>query len=358
MTGDNFELYLEHFIKFTRCSTENRVLIVLDNHESHITPKGLQICNDNGIALVTLPSHTSHRLQPLDRTVFKTFKAYYNVASDDFMHANPGIPINIYQIPGLVAKSFGKAFTPENIQKGFACTGIWPHELTNILRKSMGPNTHLGTYSMWFWPFLILASTSSSNISVASKQLRHFPKAGPRKGRGGRRPLNSRIITSTLVKTALEIEHALRLKKKRKTSSQMKPVTNFKRKCFMISDDKPTELDKSSVCTSDYSEIDSNSDKLLDTYEEEHSIKAYKFRSRRIFTGKAFFKENRKSKCLVFPDKDDTADVVIYDMLKFPNQLNLVELKEWHQNWNLNSSFQRMIFVKTLPMSHALLISS
>ncbi|KAJ8870662.1 hypothetical protein PR048_029685 [Dryococelus australis] len=53
----------------------------------------------------------------------------------------------------------------------------------------------------------------------------------------------------------------------------MKPTTNVKRKCFMISDDRPTELDKSSEYPSDYSEIDSDGDKLSGTSEEEPSIK-------------------------------------------------------------------------------------
>ncbi|KAJ8881522.1 hypothetical protein PR048_018004, partial [Dryococelus australis] len=71
--------------------------------------------------------------------------------------------------------------------------------------------------------------TLGSNIAVIPEQLRTFLQASPRKGRGGQRPLKSRILTSTPLKTALEIEHTLRLEKKRKISTQMKPVTNAKR---------------------------------------------------------------------------------------------------------------------------------
>lgn len=63
MTGDNFDIYWTHFIKFVKCTKESPVLAILDNHDSHITPQGIQKCKDT---LLTLPPHTSHKLQPLD----------------------------------------------------------------------------------------------------------------------------------------------------------------------------------------------------------------------------------------------------------------------------------------------------
>uniref|UniRef100_A0A1B6KXW8 DDE-1 domain-containing protein n=1 Tax=Graphocephala atropunctata TaxID=36148 RepID=A0A1B6KXW8_9HEMI len=126
MTGDNFEIYWDHFMKFVKCTKESPVLAILDNHDSHITPKGIQKCKDNGIILLTLPPHTSHKLQPLDRSVFRPFKNSVDQASDDFMVNNPGKPIAIYDIPEIVAKAFLKAFTPQNITNGFLKTGISP----------------------------------------------------------------------------------------------------------------------------------------------------------------------------------------------------------------------------------------
>lgn len=126
MTAENFEDYWLHFIKFSKCSKRNPVLVILDNHESHISPRGLQMCKDNGITLVTLPPHTSHKLQPLDRTVFGPFKTFYNTALTEYMVTHPAETIDIYKIPQLTATAFLRAFNPVNIQKGFKCTGIWP----------------------------------------------------------------------------------------------------------------------------------------------------------------------------------------------------------------------------------------
>jgi hypothetical protein len=40
------------------------------------------------------------------------------------MLSNPGKPANIFNISGIIGKSFVKAFTKHNIEKGFNMTGI------------------------------------------------------------------------------------------------------------------------------------------------------------------------------------------------------------------------------------------
>lgn len=57
----------------------------MDNHESHISLKSLQLCKDSGIVLVTLPAHCSHRLQTLIISVYAPFKSAYNTAAQDWM---------------------------------------------------------------------------------------------------------------------------------------------------------------------------------------------------------------------------------------------------------------------------------
>lgn len=47
MTQETFEQYLDHFIKETRCSLENKVLLILDNHEDRCGIRGLQKAKDN-----------------------------------------------------------------------------------------------------------------------------------------------------------------------------------------------------------------------------------------------------------------------------------------------------------------------
>ena len=59
-----FIKYLNHFIAHVKCSTTDKVLVIMDNHDSHVTLEAIDLAKKNGIVLLTLPPHTSHRLQP------------------------------------------------------------------------------------------------------------------------------------------------------------------------------------------------------------------------------------------------------------------------------------------------------
>ncbi|XP_072384505.1 uncharacterized protein [Diabrotica undecimpunctata] len=64
MTSDNFLKVLKHVVKNTLCSDTNKILLIMDNHESHLSVEGLDYCKENGITVLTLPPHTSNKLQP------------------------------------------------------------------------------------------------------------------------------------------------------------------------------------------------------------------------------------------------------------------------------------------------------
>ena len=119
--------YLQHFAKHLHASTDQKKLLILDNHESHILVNALEFAKKNCIVLLTIPPHFSHRLQPLDVSVNFSFKAQYNRAIDNWMLSNLGKAISIYSIAGLVGSAFPLAFTPSNIQSGFARSSIWPY---------------------------------------------------------------------------------------------------------------------------------------------------------------------------------------------------------------------------------------
>ena len=44
MTQDDFVIFLEHFMKHSRCSKEKPILLLLDNHESHLSVNGIVKC--------------------------------------------------------------------------------------------------------------------------------------------------------------------------------------------------------------------------------------------------------------------------------------------------------------------------
>jgi len=54
-----FIKWLNHFIKHTRVSKERPVLLLMDNHESHIS---IELAKENDEVLLTFPPHCLHKL--------------------------------------------------------------------------------------------------------------------------------------------------------------------------------------------------------------------------------------------------------------------------------------------------------
>lgn len=126
MQEETFLVFLNHFKKHSKASLLHKVLLVLDNHSSHIHIKALDFCKENGIVLLSFPPHCSHRLQPLDRSVYGPLKKVINTTCDSWMRSHPGKTMSIYDIPGIVRTAMPLALTQTNIQAGFRKTGIYP----------------------------------------------------------------------------------------------------------------------------------------------------------------------------------------------------------------------------------------
>jgi hypothetical protein len=121
-----FMEFVDHFIEYAKPSKEEPVLLFLDNHECHVNVPVIKKARDTAIIMIMFPPHTSHKLQPLDWTVFGSFKLHYNRAVNDWMSSNPGKTISICEVAQMVGRAFPLAFTNSNILSGFATTGISP----------------------------------------------------------------------------------------------------------------------------------------------------------------------------------------------------------------------------------------
>lgn len=125
---DLFYEFMQHFIEFCGASLNNQMILLMDNHESHISVKTIQLAKENGLHLVTFYPHTSHKMQSLDRGTFGPFKTFYNTAMNNWMSisTNVGKPATIYDVAESVGRSFPLAFTPNNIFTGFKKSGLYP----------------------------------------------------------------------------------------------------------------------------------------------------------------------------------------------------------------------------------------
>ena len=69
-----FNEWFAYFVDHVGRSPEQCVLLVPDNHASHISMDLVSQARKHGVDIVTLPSHCSHIAQPLDLTVFGPLK--------------------------------------------------------------------------------------------------------------------------------------------------------------------------------------------------------------------------------------------------------------------------------------------
>jgi hypothetical protein len=58
-------------------SQTNHHLLILDGHGSHVTLEATKQALDFGLDMITLPSQTSHDVQPLNISSFKPFKTTF-----------------------------------------------------------------------------------------------------------------------------------------------------------------------------------------------------------------------------------------------------------------------------------------
>lgn len=118
-TSENFLTFMQHFAKHVRPSPEKKVLLLLDNHHSHMSLDIINFARDSGIIMLSFPPHTSHKLQPLDRAVYGPFKKYVSSLQDMWMRANPARPMSIYHLPAIAGEAWKRAANQTNASSGF-----------------------------------------------------------------------------------------------------------------------------------------------------------------------------------------------------------------------------------------------
>ena len=78
-----FVTYMNHFIWLVKPKNESPMLLLLYNHQSHLSIQLIIFCKD-------FPLHCSHKLQPLYRSIFGPFKKCLVNAQDPSMKSSPG----------------------------------------------------------------------------------------------------------------------------------------------------------------------------------------------------------------------------------------------------------------------------
>ncbi len=122
-----FIVWLEYFIATVKPSIERKVLLVLDGHSTHTKClTAINMAAENGVILLQLPAHCTHRLQPLDVSFFKPLKVAYNAEITSWLRKNPKQIVTSRQFSALFSSAYKKSTSYDNAANGFSGTGIWP----------------------------------------------------------------------------------------------------------------------------------------------------------------------------------------------------------------------------------------
>ncbi|KAF2887168.1 hypothetical protein ILUMI_19005 [Ignelater luminosus] len=114
----------------------------MDNHESHISIEGINLCKDNRVTVLTVPLHCTHRLQPLDVGFLKPFHTFYNDVLSSWEKANLDTPVTIYQIAWFVGIAYPRSMTPVNTAAAFKNIGILPYDRHVLNEDFFGKPKH------------------------------------------------------------------------------------------------------------------------------------------------------------------------------------------------------------------------
>ena len=129
MTSYLFSEWISHFIKSIEriggISPKRRHLLILDGHNSHVTLEVARRAKVVGLDLLTLPSHTSHALQPLDCSIFKPFKTHFQTYRDYWSRENVTEVACKETLAHWVSFALRKALTESNVISGIRATGIF-----------------------------------------------------------------------------------------------------------------------------------------------------------------------------------------------------------------------------------------
>lgn len=281
MTSEVFLKYMEHFIKYSGARAGSPTLLLLDNHASHLSIDVINMAIAHDITMLSFPPHCTHRMQPLDITVFGPLKTMYAKQHDDWKRANMNVIFDLHHVPLILEKCLDVAVTPKNIKAGFKASGIFPFDanvftevdfvastLSDENKSTDDDNEEEDNQRR----IIITAAdisvahegvTTSESSAVAStsgiaSQADALVRVGPlkmgepkKKSNRGRKPMKTAILTSPEVLDNLREEAKLKEKAAKKQGPPPKKRRTSRTKNQKLSSDEEKDLDFCIICYED-----------------------------------------------------------------------------------------------------------
>ncbi|KAJ8941509.1 hypothetical protein NQ314_010378 [Rhamnusium bicolor] len=137
MTTELFIDFVQHLAKF---KLPGSILLIFDGAACHLDYEIVEAADQHAIKLLCLPSNTTHELQPLDKSVYRSFESHWDQEVLRYWDQHPDRVITKPRFNIIFSKVWSKRMTQENIISGFKATGIFPFNPSTIPEAAFAPS--------------------------------------------------------------------------------------------------------------------------------------------------------------------------------------------------------------------------
>ena len=125
----NKDLFLEFCKAFVKklVNDGKKHVVLMDGHGSHVyNLEVFKLMREHNVEVLCFPPHTSHWLQPADRSIFKSLKSHWSTEGLSYTRGTGGKKCGKSDFFQIFTPAWTRCSTVENIQSGFRSSGIFP----------------------------------------------------------------------------------------------------------------------------------------------------------------------------------------------------------------------------------------
>lgn len=141
ITKDLFIAWAEQFVAQLPKGDGMPHVLFLDGHGSHTYNMDFtDLMRCNNVHVWCFPAHTTHWLQPADRSFFRSLKHSWIEEGLKAARVRAGVKLSRQEFLKVLAASWQKSATVENAMSGFCSTGLFPLNRNKILAEAYLPS--------------------------------------------------------------------------------------------------------------------------------------------------------------------------------------------------------------------------
>lgn len=116
-------------------------VLLLDGHSSHVYNLAfLQLMKASNVHVMCYPPHVTHKLQPADKSLFKSLKSHWTEEGRKFIRQTGGGKLPKSQFFTVFRRAWEKAATVKTAQAGFRATGMFPVDMQVLGTRIFEPS--------------------------------------------------------------------------------------------------------------------------------------------------------------------------------------------------------------------------